>query len=141
MMCITLKQGFCLALTLLCADAIRTRSSDWFPTPTLIAYEPRGLQISIPRVSGVNLVVVYVNINKVLRSDREVQYVEFIGQETDGKWIFDKDTIKLNVGDVVYFKIYVERNGGGYLYSGTPYLITGKYKLVKYLSEFERYNE
>ncbi|GJQ65087.1 GNBP3 [Trypoxylus dichotomus] len=95
------------------------------PKPTFTVYNPQGLEVSIPDENGINLVIFYISVNKGL-SESEADYTEYVVNQVNGRWTFSKDTIKLAVGDIVYHKIYVQRYRRGYLYRGTPYVVTGR---------------
>lgn len=95
------------------------------PRPSFVVYKPRGLEISIPHDDGINLVVFYVSVNKDL-SETDADYIEYVVESVNGRWIFNKGGIRLVAGDIVHYKLYVQRYRRGYLYRGSPYFVTGK---------------
>nr|CAD7199204.1 unnamed protein product [Timema douglasi] len=84
------------------------------PPAVLEASCPRGLKVSIPDSPGVEVFAFHGNINKPMRDLEAGMMSRDILMPHEGLWVFKDETIKLHVGDIVYYWLFVIVHGLGY---------------------------
>lgn len=84
------------------------------PDAKFEALKPRGLRVSIPDEPGIQLFAFHGNVNKEMNGLEAGQLARDIIKAKNGRWVFLDDRLKLNVGDVIYYWLYVIYEGLGY---------------------------
>nr|WCL15046.1 beta-1,3-glucan-binding protein 1 [Sogatella furcifera] len=105
----------CAAYTLiLCSNA--NALDDYEVPPAIIKpLEPRGLQVSIPDHEGVTLFAFHGNVNEDFENGREAgQMAVDVLRKRNGYWTYTNRVVRLKKGDIVYYWLYVIKNGLGY---------------------------
>nr|CAD7265980.1 unnamed protein product [Timema shepardi] len=95
------------------------------PPAVLEASCPRGLKVSIPDSPGVDVFAFHGNINKPMRDLEAGMMSRDILMPHEGLWVFKDETIKLNVGDIVYYWLFVIVHGLGYRKDHQMWTVTG----------------
>ncbi|XP_053606653.1 beta-1,3-glucan-binding protein [Plodia interpunctella] len=88
--------------------SIFAQDSYVIPAVRIQAFKPSGVRISIPDVPGITLFSFNGNINKGISTLELGQLRSEVTTPVKGKWTFVDPTIRLNVGDVVYYYVLVE---------------------------------
>jgi hypothetical protein len=87
----------------------------------------------ISRVSdepGVQLFAFHGNVNKEMYSLEAGQLSRDIIKTKNGRWVFQDDRLKLDIGDVIYYWLYVQYEGLGYQKLDQSWTVTGEHKLL-----------
>lgn len=82
--------------------------------PTIKAYQPKGLSVSIPHSPGITLFAFHGNINHELGLHEGGTLSRDIVKPQNGTWTYKDDSVKLNVGDIISYWVYVVKDGLGY---------------------------
>jgi hypothetical protein len=51
-------------------------------------------------------------------------------KKTNGRWVLEDDRLRLKVGDVIYYWLYVQRDGLGYQKLDQSWTVTGESRYV-----------
>ncbi|RZC41262.1 beta-1,3-glucan-binding protein 2 [Asbolus verrucosus] len=73
------------------------------PQPLIQAFRPRGLKVSIPHTTGIQLFAFHGNINKPLHGTLAGQLSQDILHRDGDHWIFSDPTVELEIGDKIYY--------------------------------------
>jgi hypothetical protein len=76
---------------------------------------------------GVELFAFHGNVNKELFGLEAGQLSRDVTKQKNGRWVFQDDRLKLNIGDVIYYWLYVQYEGRGYQRLDQTWRVTGKY--------------
>nr|APP89511.1 betaGRP [Anatolica polita borealis] len=94
------------------------------PEPLIQAFRPRGLKVSIPHTTGIQLFAFHGNINKPLHGNRPGQLNAEIRVKDGDHCVFQDPTVKLEIGDKIYYRLFVIKDNLGYRYDGGIYEVT-----------------
>ncbi|KAB0799701.1 hypothetical protein PPYR_07581 [Photinus pyralis] len=84
------------------------------PQPDITVHKPRGFSVSIPHESGIEIFAFHGNINRKLVGLGAGEFSVDIRKQENGKWIFHDSSRKLKGGDVIYYWLFVIKDGLGY---------------------------
>lgn len=84
------------------------------PQPEITVHKPRGFSVSIPHESGIQLFAFHGNVNHKLVDLGAGEFSVDIRKHENGKWTFHNLSRKLKAGDVIYYWLFVIREGLGY---------------------------
>ncbi|KAK9870921.1 hypothetical protein WA026_009884 [Henosepilachna vigintioctopunctata] len=93
------------------------------PEPIIEVLEPRGFSVKIPHSDGISIFAFHGNINQEMDNLEAGQFSKDILKRTGDFWIFKDLHTKLNVGDKIYFWLFVIKNGLGYRYDDGVYTV------------------
>ncbi|KAL1517636.1 hypothetical protein ABEB36_001374 [Hypothenemus hampei] len=92
------------------------------PEPQIEIF-PQGFRVSIPDDSGIELFAFHGNINVAMNGLEAGEFSKDILKKCNGVWIFEDVTKKLHEGDVLYFWLYVIKNGLGHRYDDGEFVV------------------
>lgn len=95
------------------------------PQPEIIVHTPSGFSVSIPHVPGIEIFAFHGNINRELIGLGAGEFSIDIRKHENGKWTFRNFHRKLRPGDVIYYWLFVIKNGLGYRFDGGRYRVPG----------------
>lgn len=84
------------------------------PTPTVEAFRPRGLRVSIPDHPGLRLFAFHGVVNRELNGLEAGDMSKDVLKKTNGRWVFEDNRIKLHYGDELNFWLFVIKDHLGY---------------------------
>ncbi|CAH0693960.1 unnamed protein product [Spodoptera exigua] len=94
------------------------------PTPTVEALQPKGFRI-ILKDDGYSFVGFRININVDFEDGlNDGQINKDNTQPRNGYWVYMNRKEKLNVGDTIYYWLYVIKNGMGHFVNDLAYEVT-----------------
>ncbi|EFA01998.1 beta-1,3-glucan-binding protein 2 [Tribolium castaneum] len=91
------------------------------PRPSIQAFRPRGFKVSIPHTEGIQLFAFHGNINKPLHGLEAGQFSQDVLQREGDEWVFQDSSAKLNVGDKIYYWLFIIKEDLGYRYDHGEY--------------------
>ncbi|XP_044254810.1 uncharacterized protein LOC123005217 [Tribolium madens] len=91
------------------------------PRPSIQAFRPRGFKVSIPHTEGIQLFAFHGNINKPLEGLEAGQFSQDVLQREGNEWVFRESNAKLNVGDKIYYWLFIIKDDLGYRYNNEKY--------------------
>lgn len=94
------------------------------PTPTVEAFRPRGLRVSIPDSPGLRLFAFHGVINRELDGLEAGDMSKDVLKKSNGRWEFVDSTVKLNYGDELNFWLFVINENLGYRLDNQQFVIT-----------------
>ncbi|XP_071483948.1 beta-1,3-glucan-binding protein-like [Diadema antillarum] len=83
-------------------------------TPQISLVSPQGIRFAYPHEDGVSLVAYHYNINRPLNGVAAGDYNYDVTEPTGNYWVHEKTDINPQIGDTVYYWVYVVYNGVGY---------------------------
>lgn len=101
------------------------------PEALVEVFKPAGLKISIPHSPGIQLFAVHAKVNQVMQYLEAGFYSRDVLNPKNGRWTFYDDTACLQVGDIIYYWTFVQKNGLGYRLDDQSFVVTGKYFIYK----------
>lgn len=113
-----------VVLFVLCNFKVKSEYS--VPQPEIIVYRPRGFSVSIPHAPGIEIFAFHGNINHELIGLGAGEFSIDIRKHENGKWTFRDFNRKLRAGDVIYYWLFVIKNGLGYRLDGGRYQVPGR---------------
>jgi hypothetical protein len=69
-----------------------------------------------------------VNVNKELNGLEAGQIARDIIKPKNGRWVYQDDRLRLNIGDVLYYWLYVQYEGLGYQKLDQTWKVAGENK-------------
>jgi hypothetical protein len=93
------------------------------PQPSIQAFKPSGLRVSIPHVPGTTLFSFHANINTPIDNMSPGQVSHEVHQKNGDHWVVNDANVKLQIGDKLYYWIYVMRDNLGYRHDQRAYEI------------------
>ncbi|KAF2890746.1 hypothetical protein ILUMI_15427 [Ignelater luminosus] len=81
------------------------------PIPSIIAYEPYGIKVTLPNVDGISEFFFWGNVNEELESTDLGTIRLHVLEPTNGKWVVEDTSVSLNQGDVIHYTLFVKING------------------------------
>jgi hypothetical protein len=79
---------------------------------------------------GIQLFAFHGNVNKEMNGLEAGQMARDIIKAKNGRWVFQDDRLKLNIGDVIYYWLYVQYEGLGYQKLDQTWTVTGEYPYI-----------
>jgi hypothetical protein len=76
---------------------------------------------------GIQLFAFHGNVNKEMDGLEAGQMARDIIKAKNGRWVFKDDRVKLKVGDVIYYWLYVQYEGLGYQKLDQSWTVTGEW--------------
>jgi hypothetical protein len=76
---------------------------------------------------GVQLFAFHGNVNKELEGLEAGQMSRDVTKAKNGRWVFKDDRLKLSVGDVINYWLYVQHEGLGYHKLDQSWTVTGEW--------------
>lgn len=95
------------------------------PDALVEAFRPKGFKVSIPHCDGIQSFAFQANINEPFEL-ATAQLSQEVYNRTGDKWIIQNDSVKLNLGDQIFYSIHVVRYNLGYKYDGRLFHVSGK---------------
>nr|ACI32819.1 beta-1,3-glucan recognition protein 2 [Spodoptera littoralis] len=93
-------------------------------TPTVEAFQPKGFRV-ILKDDGYSFVGFRGNINVDFNNGlNEGQIHKDITHAQKGYWIYRNREVKLNIGDTLYYWLFVQKNGKGQFLTELAYTVT-----------------
>ncbi|XP_018335441.1 beta-1,3-glucan-binding protein [Agrilus planipennis] len=99
-------------VVILCISLISVSAYD-VPDAEVIAFSPRGFQVSIPDEEGIDLFAFHGKINEEFEGREAGTFARDIVKAKNGRWTFTDKTTKLKPGDIIYYWTYVIFNDNG----------------------------
>lgn len=96
------------------------------PKATIRPFVSKGFSVSIPDSPGLKIFAFHGSINTELDSLEAGTFSKDILQPEDGLWIFSDASTKLNVGDVINYWLFVEKDGLGYRQDLQKFVVKGE---------------
>ncbi|KAJ8713684.1 hypothetical protein PYW07_014054 [Mythimna separata] len=94
------------------------------PEPTVEALYPRGFRVTLAN-DDYRLFGFRGNINKPFQGLSEGDIKEDVIRPKAGKWVYKNRDVELNIGDTIYYWIYIIKDGKGYMNTDLEYTVTG----------------
>ncbi|XP_047534473.1 beta-1,3-glucan-binding protein-like [Vanessa atalanta] len=95
------------------------------PDVTIQALQPKGIRISIPSNPKLSLFVFQGNINNKIGENDVGTISAEITNPTNGRWSYEDLNKQLNVGDIIYYYVYVVYNRKGYIKDNLSFTVKG----------------
>lgn len=125
----------CLMITMSCAHIFhphhRHPHKYEVPQAQIEVFKPAGLKISIPDEPGIEIFAIHANVNRVMKYLEAGFYSRDILKPKNGRWTFEEDTACLQIGDIIYFWTFVQKNGLGYRLDDQRFIVTGEDLICK----------
>jgi hypothetical protein len=86
--------------------------------------------VSVSDEPGIQLFAFHGNVNKEMNGLEAGQLARDIVKAKNGRWVFLDDRLKLKVGDVIYYWLYVQYEGLGYQKLDQSWTVTGECTLL-----------
>jgi hypothetical protein len=102
------------------------------PQPSIQAFKPSGLRVSIPHVPGTTLFSFHANINTPIDNMSPGQVSYEVHQKNGDHWVVNDANVKLQIGDKLYYWIYVMRDNLGYRHDQRAYEIKGQFRRSRF---------
>lgn len=96
------------------------------PEPKIDVLKPRGFRISIPHEDGIRIFSFHGNVNKEMDGLEAGDMSQDILQQRNGRWTFEEPKTKLKKGDIVYYWLYIEKDGLGYRLDDASFVFNGE---------------
>lgn len=100
------------------------------PEPTFEVFSS-GFRVSVPHEEGVELFAFHGNINRPMEGLEAGQFSKDILKVKDDRWVFEDKRTKLKKGDVIYYWLFVIREGLGYRYDDGEFVVGGKFTVFR----------
>ncbi|KAJ9575937.1 hypothetical protein L9F63_007249 [Diploptera punctata] len=94
------------------------------PEVKLQAFRNGGFQVSIPDSPGVELFAFHGNLNEPLKDLEAGQWSKDILKSRNDRWTFKESDIKLKLGDIIYYWVYVKVHGLGYTKTNQYWIVS-----------------
>lgn len=119
---------FLLYVFILTLQIILSVSGEYFviPNAEIIAYSPRGLEISIPDEDGMVLFAIHANINREMNHLEAGEISQDVTRKINNRWVYRNKNIRLKVGDTLYYWLFVIKDGLGYRRDDITHVVEGK---------------
>ncbi|KAB0799698.1 hypothetical protein PPYR_07578 [Photinus pyralis] len=93
------------------------------PVPTFEAFRPIGIRVTMPHVDGLTEFFLWGNINVPLEGQDlgSIQLKTY--EQTDGQWVIEDMSVKLNPGDTIYYTFFVNINNEVHRYERQQYTV------------------
>ncbi|KAL3266352.1 hypothetical protein HHI36_010530 [Cryptolaemus montrouzieri] len=95
------------------------------PEPEIELIYPKGFSVKIPHSDGISVFAFHGRINEKMDHLEAGKFSKDIIKRTGNYWIFEDHHTKLNVGDRIYYWLFVIKNGLGFRYDDGEYIVTG----------------
>lgn len=95
------------------------------PKAKIEVFTPAGLKISIPHEPGMEIFAVHAKVNQVMHYLEAGYYSRDVLVPKNGRWTFYDDNACLQIGDIIYYWTYVQKNGLGYRMDDQRFIVTG----------------
>ncbi|KAJ8715917.1 hypothetical protein PYW08_013202 [Mythimna loreyi] len=103
----------------------QNRRQDYeIPDPTVEALFPKGFRVTL-KDDGYSLFGFRGNINKEFKVMNEGDIKQDVHRPKGGKWVYKNRDAKLEIGDTIFYWIYVIKDGKGYMNTDLEYTVTG----------------
>ncbi|XP_060530865.1 beta-1,3-glucan-binding protein 1-like [Cylas formicarius] len=116
---------FVLSLTV-CFVAIvegrHVRSLYTVPEPKISVFD-EGFRVSVPHENGIHLFAFHGKINEKMDGLEAGQFSKDILSRTGEQWVFEDRSTKLKIGDVIYYWLFIIRDGLGYRYDHGRFVV------------------
>lgn len=96
------------------------------PEPVITAFKPKGFEISIPHEEGVILFAFHANINRQMNYLEAGQISKDITKKVGNRWVFKDKNLHLRTGDILYYWLFVIKDGLGYRRDDGVFTVEGK---------------
>lgn len=96
------------------------------PEPRIEVLRPKGFRVSIPDEHGVQLFAFHGNVNKEMDGLEAGHMSKDVLKKRGGRWVFEEKKLRLKKGDVVYYWLYVLKDGLGYRLDDGVFEYSGK---------------
>lgn len=104
---------------------LKLAKSDYTVPEPYIQTFVKGFRVSVPHEEGVRLFAFHGNINQPMDGLEAGQFSKDILKKCGDKWVFQDRTTKLQPGDVIYYWLYILRDGLGYRYDDGSFTVKG----------------
>lgn len=95
------------------------------PDPAIQVFKPKGLRVSIADSDSVELFAFHGNVNKPMNGLEAGTFSKDVLRARNGTWIFEEPNARLEVGDQLYYWLFVIKNGLGYRLDNGHFVVTG----------------
>ncbi|XP_015514705.1 beta-1,3-glucan-binding protein 1 isoform X1 [Neodiprion pinetum] len=89
------------------------------PDPDIQLLSPRGIRVSIPDATGIQLVAFNGNVNKNIIPDQSGSISREIFRPTSSKWMFEDTHTLVQRRDVLHYWIYIQVDGSPHKKTGS----------------------
>ncbi len=116
-----------ISLSIVSTTKYDTKSMQYsVPKATIKVFLSNGFSVSIPDSPGLSLFAFHGNVNGKLGPLEGGMLSKDILQPQNGLWIFVDTSVKLKVGDIINYWLYVEKDGLGYRQDLQQYVVNGE---------------
>ncbi|XP_018324602.1 gram-negative bacteria-binding protein 3 isoform X2 [Agrilus planipennis] len=91
-----------------------------------IKINSKGLKVSIPDEDGIQLFAFHGNVNKEMDGLEAGQMSVDIIKKKKGKWTYRNKSVKVKPGDIIYYWLFVIKDGLGYRYDDGKFVYNGQ---------------
>ncbi|XP_076264087.1 beta-1,3-glucan-binding protein 2-like [Rhynchophorus ferrugineus] len=106
-------------------SVVRATQTQLYEVPKpKIEVHPKGFTVAIPDEEGISLFAFHGNINKPMADLEAGQFSKDILRKKNHEWVFNETRTKLKEGDVIYYWLFVIKDGLGYRYDDGQYSVT-----------------
>lgn len=128
-----LKAAFLVLLLANCGAYNRYNGAHYeIPDPEIQVFKPKGLRVSIADSSGVEVFAFHGNVNKPMNGLEAGTFSKDVLRAKNGTWIFEDPNARLQIGDQLYYWLFVIKNGLGYRLDNGHFVVTGSVFSSKY---------
>lgn len=115
------------ALVLFLVLTLKAAKSEYTVPEPYIQTFAKGFRVSVPHEEGVHLFAFHGNINQPMDGLEAGQFSKDILKKCGDNWVFQDRTTRLRPGDVIYFWLYIIKDGLGYRYDDGSFTVKGTY--------------
>lgn len=96
------------------------------PQATIEVFRPRGFRVSIPDEPGLQLFAFHGSVNQPLSGLAAGTYSRDIIQSENGRWSFVDTTTRLQVGDIINYWTFVQKDLLGFRRDNQRFVVRGE---------------
>lgn len=96
------------------------------PRARIEVLHPRGFSVSIPDTPGIQIFAFHGNLNSPMEGLEAGQFSADILKHRTGRWTFSDKRHEIKAGDILYYWLYVQKDGLGYRRDDQRHDFTGK---------------
>lgn len=99
------------------------------PKARVEVLHPKGFQLSIPDIPGIQMFAFHGNLNSPMEGLENGQFSADILKPKNGRWTFTNRKHEIKVGDMLFYWLYVQKDSLGYRRDDQKHEFTGMLNL------------
>lgn len=103
------------------------------PIPSIIAYEPHGIKVTLPNIDGISEFFFWGNVNEELESTDLGTIRLEVFETTNGQWVIEDKSVSLKQGDIIHYILFVKINGIMHKLNRMSYQVKGIHKHLTFI--------